>query len=187
MLRIIRFAVCSLVLAGCVGSEVSPLGKAKYAARPKGCAVTIFPSTTPDYAWTDIASAKARCHFTHGREACIEELREQTCKLGGDTIYGFTDGVVREDTIVIATIAKKKRGARKKKKGGVPPASAPEQARLGCDPPCSPGYACQNAQCIALCNPACGEGARCNQQRVCEPVPAAAGGDSAATHSESAP
>lgn len=38
-----------------------------------------------------------------------------------------------------------------------------------CNPPCSPGYACERGVCAALCNPACGEGMTCRSDRVCVP------------------
>jgi hypothetical protein len=157
-------AIC---LAACVTSEVSRISDTKYPPHEKGCPISIFPATTPDYNWSDIASVKARCHFTNGRDACITELRDQACSAGGDTLYGFTDGVEGEYTIVIGTVAIRKPGAHAKV-GEAPP--KPQAATPGeeCSPPCSPGYACQNNQCIALCNPPCAAGSRCNQQRVCE-------------------
>lgn len=39
----------------------------------------------------------------------------------------------------------------------------------GCNPPCSPGYDCQNGQCAALCNPPCSPGYVCAQDRTCQP------------------
>jgi hypothetical protein len=43
----------------------------------------------------------------------------------------------------------------------------------GCDPICSPGYACESGVCRPQCNPACGEGQRCRVDRVCVPAAAA--------------
>lgn len=42
----------------------------------------------------------------------------------------------------------------------------------GCDPPCSPGYRCSQAVCMALCNPACGDNQVCRQDRTCGPAKA---------------
>jgi hypothetical protein len=178
-LRALLLGCVALCITACVSSEVSRVSEAKYASRPKGCPVKVFPATTPEYNWDDIASVKARCHFTQGRDACIAELRDQACSLGGDTVYGFTDGVQGEYTIVIGTVAISKPGTHAKS-GETPPKPPVVAAEVdGCTPPCSPGYACQNSQCIALCNPPCPSGSRCNQQRVCEsmapatPAPAA--------------
>jgi hypothetical protein len=49
-------------------------------------------------------------------------------------------------------------------------------APLACEPPCSPGYACEAGICRALCNPACGAGQVCRADRVCVPASAAARG-----------
>lgn len=185
MLRHMKVGLVSVVAASlfvaCVGSEVTQTG-AKHPAKPEGCPVKIFPSTTPDYKWDDIASVEAHCHFTQGRTACVEELKKRTCEVGGDTLYAFKDGKSGEAFIVIATVGIRTSGtdiqeaatsdSGEKKSSGdtappAPPSASPSPG--ACDPPCSPGYKCSDAgQCIALCNPPCGEGMRCNQQRMCE-------------------
>lgn len=48
--------------------------------------------------------------------------------------------------------------------------STPAVTAHGCNPPCSPGYDCENGECMPLCNPPCGEGMQCGQDRVCTPV-----------------
>jgi hypothetical protein len=50
------------------------------------------------------------------------------------------------------------------------PSSAPAGSSA-CYPPCSPGYRCEAQTCIALCNPACGAGQVCRQDRTCAPDP----------------
>jgi hypothetical protein len=40
-----------------------------------------------------------------------------------------------------------------------------------CYPPCSPGYRCEGQSCVAMCNPACGAGQVCRQDRTCAPAP----------------
>ena len=159
---------CAAICAtACVSSEVSRISDVEYPPRPTGCPVKIFPSTTPDYNWDDIASVKAKCHATHGRDACIDELRDKVCKIGGDTLYGFKDGREAEYTIVIGTVAISKPGAHSKSRQ-TPPKPQISAEDDGCSPPCSPGYSCQKAECVALCNPPCPSGTQCNQQRVCE-------------------
>ncbi|HEX2669822.1 MAG TPA: hypothetical protein VHM25_03065, partial [Polyangiaceae bacterium] len=58
-------------------------------------------------------------------------------------------------------------------------AVSPATAPLGCEPPCSPGYACEAGICRALCNPACSAGQVCRADRVCVPASAAAQGSGA--------
>lgn len=172
-----------LLVSACVGSEVTYTG-VKHPSKPEDCPVKIFPSTTPEYKWEDIASVKAYCHAWQGRTACIDELKKTTCQAGGDTLYGFKDGKEGENLVVIGTAALQT-GAGREKTGGEPPKApaelaAPAQkevaatASSSCEPPCSPGYRCEASQCIAVCNPPCGEGMRCNQQRMCESAAAPA-------------
>jgi len=166
-------ASVTLVLA-CVGSDVTVIGE-RYPALPPGCPVTIFPSTTPNYAWKDIASSQAKCNATAGRSACIERLKKDTCEVGGDTLYGFVDGHQSESVTISATIAHRSGGPVPATAGpaqlppGSPPAAPALASDSGCAPPCSPGYQCQGTACIALCNPPCSTGMRCAQDRTCQP------------------
>ncbi len=48
------------------------------------------------------------------------------------------------------------------------PAATPSAE--ACVPPCSPGYACQSGTCRAECNPTCGAGQTCGQDRTCRPT-----------------
>ena len=177
----LRGAACfvsGIVLTvACVTSEVSRINDADYPPKAKDCPIKIFPSTTPDYEWEDIASVKAHCHGAVGRDACVQQIREDACALGGDTVYGFTDGESGEAIVLIATVAIKTGNAREKtgETPSKPPAAEEPTVAGGCSPPCSPGYACTDGTCTGLCNPPCPEGARCNQQRMCEAIlPAAA-------------
>lgn len=43
-------------------------------------------------------------------------------------------------------------------------------ANDGCDPPCSPGYRCSKAVCLAVCNPTCAADQVCRQDRTCGPA-----------------
>ncbi len=53
--------------------------------------------------------------------------------------------------------------------GGVPqPAASAGGEQASCDPPCSPGYRCENSTCIALCNPPCQPGFACADDRTCQ-------------------
>src|SRR3954468_7482217 len=120
----------------CVNSEVTPIGTT-YPSRAPGCTVNVFPSTRPDYDYVDVASARAKCHFTYGRSACIDQLKEDACKAGGDTVYAFSEGVMGEFTMISATLARKTKPNKVAAPAAEPaavPASAPSD---GCDPPCS--------------------------------------------------
>jgi hypothetical protein len=52
-------------------------------------------------------------------------------------------------------------------------ASATAAPATDCEPPCSPGYQCEDGACKPLCNPPCGPGQQCQTDRTCRPVRAA--------------
>src|SRR6266545_1958507 len=81
----IAMGVSVTTFLGCVGSDVTVIGE-RYPALPPGCPVAIFPTTTPNYGWKDIATSQAKCNATAGRSACIERLKKDTCEVGGDTM-----------------------------------------------------------------------------------------------------
>lgn len=54
--------------------------------------------------------------------------------------------------------------------GALQPSTAPA-GTSACYPPCSPGYRCEAQSCVAMCNPACGAGQVCRQDRTCAPAP----------------
>jgi hypothetical protein len=55
-----------------------------------------------------------------------------------------------------------------------------------CDPPCSPGFACQAGACIPVCNPPCEANEFCTRKRTCEPVAPAPSAAPPATSSAAA-
>jgi hypothetical protein len=152
------------VLAGsCVSSEVTAIGPS-YPPRGEGCAVDVFPATKPPYPYVDIANSRAKCHQTSGRTACIDQLKADACQAGADAVYAFSEGVMGEFTMISATLAHKTGEAKKEE-------AAPPAAPDGCNPPCSPGFACKATVCEPVCNPACEKGETCTRKRICEPTP----------------
>jgi len=133
-------AILGLLLAGCVRSEVTPINDTQYAAKPSGCSIRVFPKTKPDVAYEDIADARAKCHFTMGRSACIEKLKEDACEAGGDFIYGFAEGVNGEYTLISATIARRTGSAPSAE------ASSSSQASSGTEAGSSPARTTPNKQ-----------------------------------------
>jgi hypothetical protein len=47
------------------------------------------------------------------------------------------------------------------------PASPEALSAAACEPPCSPGYACESGACVAQCNPPCAANETCRQDRTC--------------------
>jgi len=159
--------------ASCASSEVAP-NAPRRPPLPGNCPVQLFPTTPPSYASVDLASVRAVCNRALGRTACLDKLRLQTCAAGGDTAYGFKEGINPDGAgmFISATVAVRSAAP------SVPASAATVAPTDGasdasCTPICSPGFDCQAGQCIPQCNPACEPTEICNRHRSCEPVPVA--------------
>lgn len=113
-------------------------------------------------------------------EYALNDLRNQAAELGANYVQhdppamGSGDGT----TTTVTVTGTAYQCAKNELPGstGVPPAPAPaetaaEPAPGGCNPPCSPGFACESGSCTPQCNPACGPDQVCDEQRVCQPKP----------------
>ena len=84
--------LCSMLLftlAACGGG--APKTDARYPARPEGCAVQLFRGKIKSIPYDDIGRVDAICGNDIGLEECLKELKNQTCKLGGDLVYDVPD------------------------------------------------------------------------------------------------
>jgi hypothetical protein len=163
----------ALIFGACVvDSEVTRIGPMR-PARAENCKVQVFPATAPSYPHVDIASVRATCPNVLGRSACIDELQKQACLAGGDTVYGFAEGVHGPNTLLSATLAARDESPSTPAAALLTKRAAPVQAvdEQACAPICSPGFVCQSGSCIPLCNPACLATEICNRHRTCEPAP----------------
>lgn len=155
--------MAAVATAGCVSTDVKMLGAAR-PARPSDCHPAMFPSRQPDYPFADVAYVSCDANWMMGQSACMDELQEQACALGGDTLYGFNQSQGNNNTGIAATVAYRTSAARPATPSAATPASS-------CTPICSPGFDCQAGQCVPLCNPACAPTEICNRHRTCEPKP----------------
>jgi hypothetical protein len=182
---------------GCVNSELTPVSGVHFVPLEPGCPVSEFPSTTPNYPWYDVATTQVFCG---NRTACVERIRRDVCKAGGDTAYGYKESIDGNASVIVATIAHRRAGMGAATAtplamatGAASAAPATAQAKApptasasdSCDPPCSPGYRCQGSTCTALCNPACGAGMHCAQDRTCQPDAASTPAKSASSSGKS--
>jgi hypothetical protein len=76
------------VLAACGGG---PKTDSRYPARPEGCDVKVFHGKVAGITYDDIGHVDAICGNDLGPEECLKELKNQTCKLGGDIVYDVPD------------------------------------------------------------------------------------------------
>ena|SRR5215831_16939447 len=73
-----------LLLASCGGGHAVD---SRYPPRPEGCQVKLFYGKVQGLTYDDIGRADAICSLDITQESCLEELKNQTCKLGGDLVY----------------------------------------------------------------------------------------------------
>jgi hypothetical protein len=164
-----------LTAASCASSEVAP-NAPRRPPLPANCPVQLFPTTHPSYASVDLASVRAVCNRALGRAACLDKLRLQTCAAGGDTAYGFKEGINPDGAgmFISATVAVRNDlpPANPSAVTAAPAAIAPvaDAPDASCVPICSPGFSCTAGQCLPQCNPACEPTEICNRHRTCEPA-----------------
>ena len=84
MLAGAAWLLATSLLAACGGGSK---GDARYPERPKGCDVKLFHGKVVGSAYDDIGRVDAICGTDLGVEACLTELKDQSCKLGGDIVY----------------------------------------------------------------------------------------------------
>jgi hypothetical protein len=169
--------LAGVLFLACVASEVNRVTLVSPARPPRMggyCPVQVFPKARPWYAYADLATVQVSCDTL---DLCVDEMRHEACMVGGDTVYGFIDSQPGVN-IVSATLAIRTEAA-----AGVPPPPSGVPAAPSCSPICSPGFACQDGQCIPQCNPACEANQTCTRARLCAPktpapAPAAATGKS---------
>jgi hypothetical protein len=77
-----------LLLAACGGNaKFDP----HYPPRPAGCDVKVFHGKVAGIVYDDIGRVDSICSNDMGRDQCVTELKNQTCKLGGDIVYDVPD------------------------------------------------------------------------------------------------
>jgi hypothetical protein len=162
--------------ASCAGSGVVPPPASPRPAGTESCLVQLFPTTRPTYPFVDLQSVEVLCNRALGRTACVEKLRIKSCAIGGDTLYGFAEGITPDGAgLSISASVAVHPEARPASSGAGTATLIDAAAGAGCTPICSPGFACQVGQCIPQCNPACEPTEICNRHRTCEPAATAPG------------
>jgi hypothetical protein len=71
-------------LAACGGHGAAD---ARYPERPSGCSVQLFRGKVAGLVYDDIGRVDTICNNDLAEASCLDELRNQTCKLGGDVVY----------------------------------------------------------------------------------------------------
>jgi hypothetical protein len=87
----LAFALACVVTAlalgttGCGGVPGEKPGQ--YPARAEGCDVQVFPEA-PSMPTDNIGPVTAVCGDDISNDDCLRTLKDQTCKLGGDVVWG---------------------------------------------------------------------------------------------------
>jgi hypothetical protein len=168
--RLATFCLVSLTsaLTACPhpDPQVTYLGRTKYPPNPEGCGLEVLTGSQPDIPVESIATVDVRCSTTE-RGECFTELRREACKAGGEVVFAVAERGVGRELIVTATIGRHTSAAMGPPK---PTVGAPAQWQDDCDPVCSPGFGCEKGVCVPKCNPACTDGMKCGQDRLCHPA-----------------
>lgn len=91
-MRISSFAALSflaLALATSVGCG-APAAPGKYPSRAEGCDVTVYPES-PSAPTDNIGPVSATCGDDISNDDCLRTLKDETCKLGGDVVWGVAN------------------------------------------------------------------------------------------------
>jgi hypothetical protein len=60
----------------------------RYPRRSPGCRLAVFHSPMPEaVTWDDIGFLEVGCTLDEGETTCMQRLRSEACKMGGDMIY----------------------------------------------------------------------------------------------------
>src|SRR5580692_10729251 len=107
---VLAVALACASAASCASSEVAP-DAPRRPPLPANCPVQLFPTTRPSYPSVDLGLVRAVCNRALGRTACVDKLRIQACAAGGDTAYGFKEGINPDGAgmFISATVALRNR------------------------------------------------------------------------------
>ena len=79
-------SLLSLLISACA-SRAPGVGP-RYPPRRPGCALSIFHTDQPRVAaWDDIGKVEIVCHIDDTERTCLNRLRAEACRLGGDIVY----------------------------------------------------------------------------------------------------
>src|SRR5690242_1239027 len=77
----------TLALHGCAGTPATTT-TAKYPRRGPGCEIALYHTAVPGAAvWDDLGVAEIACHVSSSLAQCLQLLKAEGCRMGGDMIY----------------------------------------------------------------------------------------------------
>jgi hypothetical protein len=80
-------SVLALPLVLTCATVPSP-NRGKYPSRPRGCKVRVFHTPAPEVKeWDDLGITQVDCTLDVGAAHCLQKLKMEACRLGGDILY----------------------------------------------------------------------------------------------------
>jgi hypothetical protein len=108
-------------------SDESGATAGKYPRRPANCKLQVFHSPAPGVAaWDDLGVAEVGCYLDVGVQQCMQRLKEEACRMGGDIIYNVPNKPARPKDQVLVYRAQVAH-TRSSDKKGVEEPPPPEQ------------------------------------------------------------
>ena len=86
-MRTLVLVAIALASLSCGGSKPAD---SRYPPRPEGCDVKLFHGS-PTVPTDNLGTVMARCSTDVSEGACIRQLQDEACKLGGDVVWGVPD------------------------------------------------------------------------------------------------
>jgi hypothetical protein len=85
----IASAMAAVVAApGCAGTAGERPQAGKYPHRSAGCEIALYHTAVPGAAvWDDLGVAEVSCHVNTPLTQCMQMLKAEACRMGGDMIY----------------------------------------------------------------------------------------------------
>ncbi len=85
--------VVLFLVVACGGTKAPD---SRYPARPEGCEVKLFHDS-PSMPSDNLGPVMAICSESVSDSDCLRQLIDETCKLGGDVVWGVPDKPTKED------------------------------------------------------------------------------------------
>ena len=72
----------------CLTCSTAPPPTVKYPRRGPGCELVVYHTSVPGVqAWDDLGIAEAGCHVSLSLSQCMQNLKAEACRMGGDLLY----------------------------------------------------------------------------------------------------
>jgi hypothetical protein len=129
-------AALPLALAATCATAPPNPNAGKYPPRARGCKIRVFHTPAPDVKeWDDLGVAHVDCYLDVGAVQCLQRLKMEACRLGGDMIYDVPKKPLRptdQGMVYTGHVAHTKAGPDG---GGKDDDEAPSDAGAGADEP----------------------------------------------------